>query len=92
MTTNTLKDKLSGLTYQLGRLKPEEMLALLAEQFHGKVTFSTSFSFEDQAVTHQIVNQALPISIFTLDTGLAADVAIAFGTVEQMIAIFFQTP
>jgi len=45
------------------------MLALLAEQFPGKVTFSTSFSFEDQAVTHQIVNQELPISIFTLDTG-----------------------
>jgi len=69
MTTNTLKDKLSGLTYQLGRLKPEEMLALLSEQFPGKVTFSTSFSFEDQVVTHQIVSQELPINIFTLDTG-----------------------
>jgi len=69
MTTNTLKDKLSGLTYQLGRLKPEEMLALLSEQFPGKVTFSTSFSFEDQVVTQQIVSQELPISIFTLDTG-----------------------
>ena len=69
MTTNTLKDKLSGLTYQLGRLKPEEMLALLVEEFPGKVTFSTSFSFEDQVVTHQIVSQDLPVSIFTLDTG-----------------------
>jgi len=69
MTTNILKDKLSGLTYQLGRLKPEEMLALLSEQFPGKVTFSTSFSFEDQVVTHQIVSQELPINIFTLDTG-----------------------
>ena len=69
MTTNTLKDKLSGLTYQLGRLKPEEMLVLLAEQFPDKVTFSTSFSFEDQVVTHQIVSQELPVSIFTLDTG-----------------------
>ena len=69
MTNHKLKDKLSGLTYQLGRLKPEEMLEFLASEFPGKVTFSTSFSFEDQAVTHQIVSQELPITIFTLDTG-----------------------
>lgn len=33
------------------------------------VVFSTSFGKEDQAITHIIANDKLPISIFTLDTG-----------------------
>jgi phosphoadenosine phosphosulfate reductase len=45
------------------------MLTLLAKQYPGKVTFSTSFSFEDQAIAHHILSNDLPISIFTLDTG-----------------------
>lgn len=34
-----------------------------------KVVFSTSFGKEDQVITHLIVSNQLPISIFTLDTG-----------------------
>jgi phosphoadenosine phosphosulfate reductase len=33
------------------------------------IAFSTSFSFEDQALTHVIAEERLPIRLFTLDTG-----------------------
>lgn len=46
-----------------------DALHLLAGNFPGQVTFSSSFSFEDQAITHAIAANQLPISIFTLDTG-----------------------
>jgi phosphoadenosine phosphosulfate reductase len=42
---------------------------LLYNTFPGKITFSSSFSFEDQVITHDIIQSTLPISIFTLDTG-----------------------
>ena len=57
-----LLDKINGLT-------TKDALALLAETFPGKVTFSSSFSFEDQLISHEILNNDLPVSIFTLDTG-----------------------
>lgn len=47
----------------------EKQLAILAAQFPGKVVFSTSFSEEDQLITHYIFTQHLPITVFTLDTG-----------------------
>src|SRR5688572_11029954 len=34
-----------------------------------KTVFSTSLSLEDQAITHMIAGEKLPIHIFTLDTG-----------------------
>lgn len=34
-----------------------------------RIAFSTSFSFEDQAITHVIAGAKLPVRIFTLDTG-----------------------
>ncbi|RZK22492.1 MAG: phosphoadenylyl-sulfate reductase, partial [Hymenobacter sp.] len=46
-----------------------ETLALLAERFPGKVSFSTSFGLEDQILTHFIFENNLPIRVFTLDTG-----------------------
>ncbi|HEX6181599.1 MAG TPA: phosphoadenylyl-sulfate reductase [Chitinophagaceae bacterium] len=50
-------------------LEFEAVLRLLADTFAGQVTFSSSFSFEDQVITHAIAYNQLPISIFTLDTG-----------------------
>lgn len=44
-------------------------LAILANKFPGKVVFSTSFSEEDQLISHYIFNHQLPITVFTLDTG-----------------------
>ena len=50
-------------------LSIEEVIKELTQQFPGHVTFSTSFSFEDQVITHMILSNELPVNIFTLDTG-----------------------
>jgi phosphoadenosine phosphosulfate reductase len=47
----------------------KDALLYLTEKHPGQVTFSTSFSFEDQLIAHEILSNKLPISIFTLDTG-----------------------
>ena len=47
----------------------DEVLFELTKEFPGQVTFSTSFSFEDQVITHKIVSNLVPVTIFTLDTG-----------------------
>ena len=54
---------------QISGLSIPETLAFLSAHFPGQVTFSTSFSLEDQVITHLILSAGLPISIFTLDTG-----------------------
>ena len=46
-----------------------ETLVHLADQFPGKIVFSTSFGWEDQVITHQIFVNKLPIKVFTLETG-----------------------
>lgn len=64
-----LRKNLPELNRQLGQLSPGEGLALIAELFPEKVTFSTSLGQEDQVITALIASQNLPISIFSLDTG-----------------------
>lgn len=64
-----IQNKLSGLLHQLGGLKTSDFIQYLTQQFPGGVTFSTSFSFEDQVITHEILENKLPVDIFTLDTG-----------------------
>jgi phosphoadenosine phosphosulfate reductase len=54
---------------QIGGLSIADALAALSARYPGRVTFSTSFSLEDQVITHHILDAGLPISIFTLDTG-----------------------
>ena len=61
--------QIQKLQAALDSLSTGEALALLYSAFPGKVTFSSSFSFEDQVITHDIIQSGLPISIFTLDTG-----------------------
>ena len=65
----SLKDKVSFIQKANQSLSIDDTLSFLAEQFPGKVVFSTSFSFEDQAISHIILSNHLPIKIFTLDTG-----------------------
>jgi phosphoadenosine phosphosulfate reductase len=60
-----IADALSRIPEQ----SPEARLAWLAERFAGRTVFSTSFGLEDQAITHLIFSQQLPIRVFTLDTG-----------------------
>jgi phosphoadenosine phosphosulfate reductase len=53
----------------LSHQPPATALKLLSERFTSQIVFSTSFGLEDQAISHLIFNQQLPIEVFTLDTG-----------------------
>jgi len=66
---STLKNKVSQLAEKANALSIDEMLKYIAEEFKDEVTFSSSFSYEDQLITDKIFKNNLPISIFTLDTG-----------------------
>lgn len=48
---------------------PATGLQLLSKRFEGNIVFSTSFGLEDQAISHLIFSQQLPVEVFTLDTG-----------------------
>lgn len=50
-------------------LSPAAALLSFAQKFPEQVVFSSSFSCEDQAITHLILSNQIPIAIFTLDTG-----------------------
>jgi phosphoadenosine phosphosulfate reductase len=63
------KNPASLLLHLISGLSIEDALAELTRRFPGKVTFSTSFSIEDQVIAHYILQNAFPVSIFTLDTG-----------------------
>lgn len=64
-----LTNKFPQITYQSDRLNFAAELAVLAKEYPDSVTFSSSFSYEDQVISHQILTNKIPISIFTLDTG-----------------------
>ncbi len=57
------------ILHQISGLLIPEALTALTGTFPGRVTFSTSFSLEDQVITHHILSASIPVSIFTLDTG-----------------------
>jgi phosphoadenosine phosphosulfate reductase len=59
----------SDLTYSLSRLIPQDAIVFLLKRFPGQVVFSSSFSQEDQVITHFIFSERLPLPVFTLDTG-----------------------
>jgi phosphoadenosine phosphosulfate reductase len=48
---------------------PTEIIRLLANQYAGRVVFSTSFGLEDQVVTDIILSNSIPVTVFTIDTG-----------------------
>lgn len=57
------------LAEQCATLSWEERLKLLQEYADLNIAFSSSFSYEDQAITHVIATHDLPVRVFTLDTG-----------------------
>jgi phosphoadenosine phosphosulfate reductase len=65
----SLQLNIPGLQNLLKAFQPDQFLQKLAKDYPNKVVFSSSFSFEDQVITHLIASQQLPIQIFTLDTG-----------------------
>lgn len=62
-------ESVNALIEELGELDINESLRLLSARFSSAVTFSTSFSMEDQVISHMIFDKEHPISVFTLDTG-----------------------
>ena len=64
-----LKPYIPHIIDQISRLNVAESLNVLAEEFPRKAVFSTSFSIEDQVIADFILQNKIPISIFTLDTG-----------------------
>ena len=69
--------------------KAAAALALLREAVaefgtHGELAFANSFGAEDMVLTDLILSQALPIEVFSLDTGrLPAETYSLMGKVEQ---------
>lgn len=58
-----------SLKEAINQPQQETALSAVAKEFPGQVVFSSSFSWEDQAITHLILSNNIPIVIFTLDTG-----------------------
>jgi phosphoadenosine phosphosulfate reductase len=63
------KNTITSLLYQLDRLNVVLFIDWLTKEYPGQVVFSTSFSYEDQVITHDILHNKLPVTLFTLDTG-----------------------
>lgn len=64
-----MKEKLTEIAEHIKDLDPVEALRFFADQYPGKIVFSTSFGWEDQVITHMIFANDIPIEVFTLETG-----------------------
>ncbi|GGG94046.1 phosphoadenylyl-sulfate reductase [Pedobacter zeae] len=62
-------ENLEEIKAALAGLNTIDKLKFLAEQYAGRIIFSTSFGWEDQVITHLIFANNLPIKVFTLETG-----------------------
>lgn len=63
------QDSVSQLQQFLIEKTIPEKLGHLADNYPGKVVFTTSFGYEDQVITDLIFNNDLPVRVVTLDTG-----------------------
>jgi phosphoadenosine phosphosulfate reductase len=64
-----MEQEISYLQTTLTNKTIVEKLSFLAENYQGKVAFSTSLGQEDQVITDLIFKNNLDIQVFTLDTG-----------------------
>jgi len=64
-----LKNSLEELRSAIKGMELSQSLAYLSELFPGMVTLSSSFSWEDQVLSHFVLDAKLNVEIFTLDTG-----------------------
>ena len=58
-----MEEQLNDLYNQLTNLNEVEGLRFLAAQFPDEIVFSTSFGLEDQAISHLILANDIPIKI-----------------------------
>ena len=61
--------KIEDIEILISGKSAEEILYAVSELSSEKIVFSTSLSYEDQAITHMIFSEKLNIEVFTLDTG-----------------------
>lgn len=64
-----MKEHFEAIAERIKGLDPVDALRYLAEEYKGKIVFSTSFGWEDQVITHMIFANDIPIKVFTLETG-----------------------
>ncbi|WP_036676621.1 phosphoadenylyl-sulfate reductase [Pedobacter sp. R20-19] len=57
------------INQELSGLSTIDRLKYLADRYADRIIFSTSFGWEDQAITHLIFSNHIPIKVFTLETG-----------------------
>jgi phosphoadenosine phosphosulfate reductase len=69
MANERLEIQAIQLLHKISRVSIDSALRLLIREFPNRVVFSTSFSEEDQVITHLLVQNSVPVTIFTLDTG-----------------------
>jgi phosphoadenosine phosphosulfate reductase len=69
MTTTTLENQLIKFERLIDNANPVQTLSVIAEAWPRQVVLSTSFSAEDQVITHMVIDHHIPIDLFTLDTG-----------------------
>lgn len=69
MTEVLNSNQVPTLIQQIKDLSVESAIGVFVNAFPDQVTFSTSFSYEDQVITDIIHTNNLPVSLFTLDTG-----------------------
>ena len=67
--SSLLKDSFLSLQEDVSGLSITDTLIRLNSAFPGKLTLSTSFSYEDQVITDHVSRLPFPVFIFTLDTG-----------------------
>lgn len=60
---------LAEINRELSGLSTIDRLKYLADRYADRIIFSTSFGWEDQAITHIIFSNHIPIKVFTLETG-----------------------
>ncbi|WP_293305669.1 phosphoadenylyl-sulfate reductase [Pedobacter sp. UBA5917] len=62
-------ENLEEIKAALAGLSTIDKLKFLAAKYADRIIFSTSFGWEDQAITHLIFANNIPIKVFTLETG-----------------------
>ena len=67
--TDTAQQDLNQITHLISGLSVHDAISALVQRFPERVVFSSSFSYEDQVITHEILDNKIPVNIFTLDTG-----------------------
>jgi hypothetical protein len=74
------------LLNQIDGLNIPQTLQLLSDRFPGQVTLSTSFSFEDQVITHDILDNDILVSYLPWIPAACSPKPILFGQLSRNIS------